>query len=99
MNLLSNALRYGAGSPVEVRLERTAGGARLSVRDEGPGIPEADRERIFARFEQVVSGARAGGLGLGLFIVRQIVESHRGRVHVEPGPGGRGSVFVVELPL
>ncbi len=98
-NLLSNALRYGAGSPVEVRLERTPEGARLMVRDEGPGIPEADRERIFARFEQVLSAARAGGLGLGLFIVRQIVEGHRGRVHVEAGPEGRGSVFVVQLPL
>ncbi|QRK13765.1 PAS domain S-box protein [Archangium violaceum] len=99
MNLLSNALRHGGGNPVEVRLERTPKGARLVVRDEGPGIPEADRERIFARFEQVRGAARAGGLGLGLFIVRQIVEGHQGHVHVEPGPGGRGAAFVVELPL
>ncbi len=99
MNLLSNALRHGGGNPVEVRLERTSAGARLVVRDEGPGIPEADRERIFARFEQVRGAARAGGLGLGLFIVRQIVEGHGGHVHVEPGPGGRGAAFVVELPL
>ncbi|HEY0096550.1 MAG TPA: PAS domain-containing sensor histidine kinase, partial [Archangium sp.] len=99
VNLLSNALRHGGGHPMEVRLERTSGGARLVVRDEGPGIPEADRERIFARFEQVRGAARAGGLGLGLFIVRQIVEGHRGHVHVEPGPGGRGAAFVVELPL
>ncbi|AKJ00613.1 PAS domain S-box-containing protein [Archangium gephyra] len=99
LNLLANALRHGGGQPMEVRLERTSGGARLTVRDEGPGIPEDDRERIFARFEQVKGVARAGGLGLGLFIVRQIVEGHRGRVHVEPGPGGRGAAFVVELPL
>lgn len=99
MNLLSNALRHGGGNPVEVRLERTSEGARLVVRDEGPGIPEADRERIFARFEQVRGAARAGGLGLGLFIVRQIIEGHQGHVHVEPGPGGRGAAFVVELPL
>ncbi len=99
INLLANALRHGGGQPMEVRLERISEGARLVVRDEGPGIPEADRERIFARFEQVKGVARAGGLGLGLFIVRQIVEGHRGRVHVEPGPGGRGAAFVVELPL
>jgi PAS domain S-box-containing protein len=99
MNLLSNGLRHGGGHPMEVRLEKTSGGARLVVRDEGPGVPEADRERIFARFEQVRGAARAGGLGLGLFIVRQIVEGHRGHVHVEPGPGGRGAAFVVELPL
>ncbi|MFY0564280.1 PAS domain-containing sensor histidine kinase [Archangium lansingense] len=98
-NLLSNGLRHGGGHPMEVRLERTFEGARLVVRDEGPGIPEADRERIFARFEQVKGAARAGGLGLGLFIVRQIVEGHRGHVHAEPGPGGRGAAFVVELPL
>ncbi|WP_095984552.1 sensor histidine kinase [Cystobacter fuscus] len=99
VNLLFNALRHGGGHPVEVVLERYAGGARLVVSDEGPGVPEADRERIFARFEQVQGGARAGGLGLGLFVVRQCVEGHRGRVYVRPGPGGRGAAFVVELPL
>ncbi len=99
MNLLVNALRHGGGHPVEVRLERMVAGARLVVRDEGPGIPEPDRERIFARFEQVQGVPRAGGLGLGLFIVRQSVQGHGGRVHMEPGPQGRGAVFVVELPL
>ncbi len=99
MNLLSNALRHGGGSPVEVRLERTPEGARLVVEDEGPGVSEADRERIFGRFEQAGGAAGAGGLGLGLFIVRQIVEGHRGRVRVEPGAGGRGAAFIVELPL
>lgn len=99
MNLLVNALRHGGGHPVGVRLERTAQGARLVVSDEGPGIPEADRERVFARFEQVQGVTRAGGLGLGLFIVRQSVEGHGGHVHVEPGPGGRGATFIVELPL
>lgn len=99
VNLLSNALRYGGGSPVAVRLERTPEGARLVVEDEGPGVPEADRERIFGRFEQSEGTSGAGGLGLGLFIVRQIIEAHRGRVRVEPGAGGRGAAFVVELPL
>ncbi|MET0402979.1 MAG: ATP-binding protein [Cystobacter sp.] len=99
VNLLFNALRHGGGRPVEVLLERTPGGVRLTVRDEGPGVPEEDRERIFKRFEQVQGVARAGGLGLGLFIVRQCVEGHRGSVRVEPGPGGRGAAFIVELPL
>jgi len=99
VNLLSNALRYGHGSPVEVRLERAAGGARLVVRDSGPGIPESDRERVFDRFEQSGSTPRSGGLGLGLFIVRQIVEGHRGYVRVEAGPDGKGAAFVIELPL
>jgi PAS domain S-box-containing protein len=99
VNLLFNALRHGGRRPVAVRLERGGLGVRLVVSDEGPGVPEADRERIFARFEQVQGSARAGGLGLGLFIVRQCVLGHQGLVHVEPGPGGRGAAFVVELPL
>ncbi|MBM7119019.1 ATP-binding protein [Archangium primigenium] len=98
-NLLFNAFRHGGGRPVEVRLERVPEGARLTVLDEGPGVPEADRERVFARFEQIHGAARAGGLGLGLFIVRQCVAGHQGHVHVESGPGGRGAAFVVVLPL
>lgn len=69
------------------------------VRDSGPGIPESDRERVFDRFEQVGSKPRSGGLGLGLFIVRQIVEGHRGHVRVESGLDGKGAAFVIELPL
>ena len=68
-NLLFNAFRHGGGRPVEVRLERVPEGARLTVLDEGPGVPEADRERIFARFEQIHGAARAGGLGLGLSLI------------------------------
>jgi PAS domain S-box-containing protein len=99
VNLLSNALRYGKGTPVEVGLERVGTGARLVVRDSGPGIPESERERVFDRFEQVGGAPRAGGLGLGLFIVRQIVEGHRGHVRVQGGPDGKGAAFVIELPL
>lgn len=99
MNLLINALRYGGGTPVHVRLERRGPGARLVVRDEGPGIAPEDCERIFARFEQAQGTARAGGLGLGLFVVRQSVEGHGGQVHVESTPEGPGAVFLVDLPL
>ncbi|WP_241759065.1 sensor histidine kinase [Pyxidicoccus parkwayensis] len=97
-NLLANALRYGAGSPVRVSLTREEGPVRLVVRDYGPGVAEKDRERIFERFAQNPNAAHKGGLGLGLYIVRQIVEAHGGRVHVEAAPGG-GSAFVVDLPL
>jgi PAS domain S-box-containing protein len=97
-NLLSNALRYGAGSPVGVSLARARNALRLEVRDGGPGVPAAERERIFERFTQSGNAAHRGGLGLGLFIVRQIVEAHGGRVRAEEAHGG-GAAFVVELPV
>jgi PAS domain S-box-containing protein len=97
-NLLSNAVRYGAGHPVEVAVERMDGGrARLWVRDHGIGIAPQDVERIFGRFERAVSARHYGGLGLGLFISRQIVEAHGGTIRAESWPG-EGSRFVVELP-
>jgi len=97
-NLLSNALRYGAGNPVHLSLTRQGGTVRLVVRDGGPGIPAKERERVFERFTQGANAQRRGGMGLGLYIVRQIVEAHSGHIHVEDSPGG-GATFVVELPL
>jgi len=97
-NLLANALRYGAGSPVRVALSREEGTARLVVASAGPGVPAEARERVFERFAQNHNATNKGGLGLGLYIVRQIVEAHGGRVRVEEAPGG-GAAFVVELPL
>lgn len=96
-NLIANALRYGQGSPVQVSLRQQDDQLRLEVRDGGPGVPEVERERIFQRFAQVQGSARTGGLGLGLYIVRQILEAHGGRVWVEDAPGG-GAAFVVTLP-
>lgn len=97
-NLLTNAIKYGAGKPIEVSVKRTGEVATLAVRDHGIGIPPENVSRIFDRFERAVSSRAYGGLGLGLFITRQILEAHGGVVRVESDPGV-GSVFTVELPL
>jgi PAS domain S-box-containing protein len=96
-NLLSNAIKYGAGKPIQVLVESSAGVASLVVQDQGLGIAEEDRARIFERFERA-SGTKAPGLGLGLYIVRQIVNAHGGSIGVVSSPG-EGSIFTVELPL
>jgi signal transduction histidine kinase len=96
-NLLSNALKFGAGGPVHVRLEEREGWARLTVRDEGIGMDEEVRGRIFGRFERGVSERHYGGLGLGLFITHEVLEALGGRIHVASAPGN-GSTFTVELP-
>jgi signal transduction histidine kinase len=97
-NLLSNALKYGPGKPVRVRLEREAARLRMTVRDEGIGVPPEALERIFHRFERAVSERHYGGLGLGLYIVRQIVEASGGTIAAASVPG-QGATFTVELPL
>jgi signal transduction histidine kinase len=96
-NLIDNAVKYGGGTPVAVRAERTDGHVRISVADAGPGIPKGHEDRIFERFYRIDSGrSRAqGGSGLGLAIVKSQVEAMGGRVWVEHAdPGAR---FVVEL--
>ncbi|WP_437855138.1 AAA family ATPase [Sorangium sp. So ce363] len=98
INLLSNAMKYGAGRAILVGVRRQADRALLVVRDQGIGIAEADQSRIFERFERAVSVRNFGGLGLGLFIARSIVASHGGSIRVESKPGA-GATFVVELPL
>lgn len=97
-NLISNALKYGLGRPVELRVEVRGAHAALVVRDQGIGIDPADQERIFGRFERAASITHFPGLGLGLWIVRQIVELHGGEVRVESQPG-QGATFTVVLPL
>ncbi|MEO8431863.1 MAG: ATP-binding protein [Acidobacteriota bacterium] len=96
-NLLSNAMKYGAGKPIEIVLGGTPSTVQLEVRDRGIGIDSEDQARIFERFERAVSGRHYGGLGLGLWIVRQIVEASGGTIAVRSAPG-EGSVFFLQLP-
>jgi len=96
-NLLSNAIKFGAGKPIHVRVEADQDEARLRVVDLGIGIPPADQARIFERFERAVAMRHFGGFGLGLWIVRQLVEAMGGSVRVE-SLSGVGSTFHVALP-
>lgn len=97
-NLLANAIKYGAGKPIEIVVERADGYARLHVRDQGIGIAPDHLERIFVRFERAVSSQNYGGLGLGLYIARQLVEALGGAIRVQ-SEVGVGSIFTVTLPL
>lgn len=97
-NLASNALKYGAGQPVWVDVIAVEGKAVLIVQDRGVGVPEDRLENIFERFERAETAEHFDGLGLGLYIARQIVEAHQGEIAVE-SKVGRGSTFVVRLPL
>jgi PAS domain S-box-containing protein len=97
-NLLSNALKYGAGKPIQISVSRSDSNAVLVVADQGIGVSEEDQKRIFGRFERAVSPRHYGGLGMGLFVVQQVVDAHGGSIEVE-STSGQGSRFVVRLPL
>jgi signal transduction histidine kinase len=97
-NLISNAIKYGLGRPIDVTLTCDGASARLAVRDRGIGIAPEQRGRIFGRFERAVSDRHYGGFGLGLWIVRQIVEASGGAVQFDSAPD-HGTTFIVELPL
>lgn len=97
-NLLSNAMKYGRGKPVRVGLRSETERLILSVADEGIGIPLEAQKRIFGRFERAVSSRHVSGLGLGLYIARQIVELHGGSIAVQ-SQVGVGSTFTVTLPF
>ena len=96
-NLLSNAIKFGQAKPITVEVSAEANLARLRVRDRGIGIELADQERIFGRFERAVPTHHFGGLGLGLYIAREIVEAHGGKIELSSQPGA-GTTFTVELP-
>ena len=96
-NLLENARRHGGGTPVDVHARREAGAPAFDVLDRGPGVPEAERERIFEPFHRLAGhGEGAGGVGLGLALVRQIAQRHGARVECLPREGG-GTRFAVRF--
>jgi signal transduction histidine kinase len=96
-NLLENAKRHGA-PPIQVRLSCTGGSAELAVCDHGPGVPEAERERVFDPFYRRTPTKEITGAGLGLALVRQIARRHGGEAHYAP-QSGPGSCFSVVLPV
>jgi PAS domain S-box-containing protein len=97
-NLVSNAVKYGLGRPIEIEILRERGSAVVRVTDHGLGIAQDHKERIFGRFERAVTTRQFAGLGLGLWISRQIVEASGGAITVQSEPGN-GSTFTVRLPL
>src|SRR6266851_5475006 len=97
-NLISNALKYGPGMPVELRVEARGNEGIFVIQDRGMGIRSEDLPRIFGRFERGVSSRHYGGFGLGLWIVREILTSLGGTIEVKSKPG-EGATFTVRLPL
>ena len=97
-NLLSNALRYGAGKPIALSVRAQEDGARLEVSDRGTGIAIGDQERIFERFQRVSGVAAIGGFGVGLWISRELARAMAGDVTVRSSPG-EGSTFILRLPM
>jgi PAS domain S-box-containing protein len=96
-NLLSNAVKFGAGHPIRVEVVALDGTARVTISDQGIGISAEHQERIFERFNRGSSSSHYGGMGMGLFIVRQIVEAHGGSTRVTSAHH-KGAAFTVELP-
>jgi signal transduction histidine kinase len=97
-NLLTNAIKYGCGRPIQVLVDSRGGAARITVRDQGIGIESDKQGKIFERFERAVSPRSYGGLGLGLWIVSQIVSALGGSIRVDSAPD-QGAAFTVDLPL
>ncbi|OIQ92997.1 swarming motility regulation sensor protein RssA [mine drainage metagenome] len=97
-NLIDNAIRYTpAGGRIDVSVATTDREVLMTVTDTGPGIAAADRQRVFDRFYRI-DGSQDQGSGLGLAIVKNVVDRHRGSIHLETGPGGRGLSVSITLP-
>ncbi|MGD0530336.1 MAG: PAS domain-containing sensor histidine kinase [Polyangiaceae bacterium] len=97
-NVLENALKFGAGKPVRVVVDTEGSDAVVTVIDHGPGIREEDRERIFGRFERAAPSRHFGGLGLGLYVSREIVTAHGGSI-VAGADGEGGARITIRLPM
>ena len=97
-NLISNAIKYGDGKPVDLTVDQQSEYAVLRIRDRGVGISKENQVRIFNRFEQLVTNRPRSGFGLGLWLVRTLIDAHGGSIEVDSEPG-EGATFVVRLPL
>ncbi len=98
-NLISNAIKFGAGHPIDITLQSEQARVRLLVQDRGIGIAEVDQGRIFGRFERLSAGTgHPAGAGVGLWLVRGLVEAHGGSITVHSA-AGQGALFEVLLPL
>ncbi|MFL5785792.1 MAG: ATP-binding protein [Bacteriovoracaceae bacterium] len=97
-NLVTNAIRYASRAPLDVSLKSKDGFAVITFQDHGPGIKKEDSERVFGRFERLVSPNEISGMGLGLFICKEIIEGHGGKITIEDN-GIKGACFVIKLPL
>jgi len=97
-NVVSNIIKYASGSLVEISLKEGGLGARIVFEDSGPGIPKKKQAQLFQRFERGAASGAIAGIGLGLFIVKEIVKGHRGSVQIDSDTG-RGMRLIIELPL
>jgi signal transduction histidine kinase len=97
-NLMSNAIKFGAGKPIQISVDATDGSAKLVITDHGIGIPSDRLPHIFERFERAVSARQYGGLGLGLYIARAIVDVLGGSIEARSAGPQAGATFTVELP-
>lgn len=96
-NLLSNAFRYGQGSPITISVSHGGGNVYMTVTDEGPGIPKERQKNIFEMFGKDGQG-RDGGIGLGLFVCKEIIVSHGGNIQLKSS-AAKGSQFTIQIPL
>jgi signal transduction histidine kinase len=97
LNILSNAAKYGSKKPIELRVLKVGDSIRVSCQDHGIGIPESKLEKIFERFERAIAASNISGLGLGLYIAKEIVVAHGGEIWAESAMGS-GSCFNVNFP-
>lgn len=98
INLLTNAMKYGKGKPINIILTSTNNEISISVKDHGMGINDKDKERIFEQFERAIAPNEVSGLGLGLYIAKQIVDAHNGSIKVQ-SKFGEGATFIVSFPV
>jgi signal transduction histidine kinase len=96
-NLISNALKFGAGKPIDISLATDGSGVRLTIRDHGDGISPGDQARTFGRFEQEVGKRQHGGFGIGLWLAHRLVGAMGGEITIE-SPADGGTAFLVRLP-